>query len=124
MFGRTYTLFKMFGFAVRVDASWLIIAVLITWTFASLLFPHYHPGLSHFEYWMMGIAGSLLLFASIIVHELAHSLVARRSGLEMKGITLFIFGGVAEMEREPPSAKARGVAAAHRQRPTLAQGAA
>ena len=106
MFGRTVTLFKMFGFAVRVDASWLIIAVLITWTFASLLFPHYHPGLSHFEYWMMGIAGSLLLFASIIVHELAHSLVARRSGLEMKGITLFIFGGVAEMEREPPSAKA------------------
>jgi Zn-dependent protease/predicted transcriptional regulator len=106
MFGRTVTLFKMFGFAVRVDASWLIIAVLITWTFASLLFPHYHPGLSPAVYWMMGIAGSLLLFASIIVHELAHSLVARRSGLPMKGITLFIFGGVAEMESEPPSAKA------------------
>ncbi|MCL5670933.1 MAG: site-2 protease family protein [Acidobacteria bacterium] len=106
MFGRTFTLFKMFGFSVRVDASWLIIAVLITWTFASLLFPHYHPGLSQTEYWMMAVAAAFLLFASIIVHELAHSLVARRSGLPMKGITLFIFGGVAEMESEPPSAKA------------------
>ncbi|HXH49591.1 MAG TPA: site-2 protease family protein [Terriglobia bacterium] len=106
MFGRTITLFKMFGFAVRVDASWLIIAVLITWSFAALIFPHAYPGLSAAEYWLMGIAGALLLFASIIVHELAHSLVARRSGLPMKGITLFIFGGVAEMDREPSSAKA------------------
>jgi Zn-dependent protease/predicted transcriptional regulator len=106
MFGRTITLFKMFGFAVRVDASWLIIAVLITWSFSSLVFPHAYPGLSSAEYWLMGIGGALLLFASIIVHELAHSLVARRSGLAMKGITLFIFGGVAEMDREPSSAKA------------------
>lgn len=106
MFGRSITLFKMFGFAVRVDASWLIIAVLITWSFSALVFPHAYPGLSTSEYWLMGIGGALVLFASIIVHELAHSLVARRSGLLMKGITLFIFGGVAEMEREPPSAKA------------------
>ena len=106
MFGRSITLFKMFGFAVRVDASWLIIAVLITWSFADAVFPHAFPGLSPAEYWMMGISGALLLFASIVVHELAHSLVARRSGLQMKGITLFIFGGVAEMSEEPPSAKA------------------
>ncbi len=106
MFGRSITLFKMFGFAVRVDASWLIIAVLITWSFADSVFPHAFPGLSTAEYWLMGISGALLLFASIIVHELAHSLVARRSGLPMKGITLFIFGGVAEMNEEPPSAKA------------------
>jgi Zn-dependent protease/predicted transcriptional regulator len=106
MFGRTITLFKMFGFAVRVDASWLIIAVLITWSFSALIFPHAYPGLSSSEYWLMGIGGALLLFASIIIHELAHSLVARRSGLAMKGITLFIFGGVAEMDREPSSAKA------------------
>lgn len=106
MFGRTYTLFKMFGFAVRVDTSWLVIAVLITWSLAAMVFPHQVPGLSHAEYWLMGIAGAFLLFASIVVHEFAHSLVARRSGLAMKGITLFIFGGVAEMEHEPPSAKA------------------
>ena len=106
MFGRTFTLFKMFGFAVRVDASWLIIAVLITWSLAVGFFPHYYPALSHVEYWLMGISGAVLLFVSIIVHELAHSLVAQRGGLPMKGITLFIFGGVAEMDQEPPSAKA------------------
>ena len=104
--GRSVTLFKMFGFAVRVDGSWLIIAVLVTWSLAVGFFPHLYPGLSQAEYWLMGISGAVLLFASIIVHELAHSLVARRSGLMMKGITLFIFGGVAEMDQEPPSAKA------------------
>lgn len=106
MFGRSVTLFKMFGFAVRVDASWLIIAVLITWSLAVGFFPHLYPGLSHAEYWLMGVSGAVLLFISIIVHELAHSLVARKNGLPMKGITLFIFGGVAEMDQEPPSAKA------------------
>jgi Zn-dependent protease/CBS domain-containing protein len=106
MFGRSVTLFKMFGFAVRVDASWLIIAVLITWSLAVGFFPHLYHGLSQAEYWLMGISGAVLLFVSIIVHELAHSLVARKNGLPMKGITLFIFGGVAEMDQEPPSAKA------------------
>ncbi|MEJ2009935.1 MAG: site-2 protease family protein [Acidobacteriota bacterium] len=106
MFGRSITLFKMFGFAVRVDASWLVIAVLITWSLAVGFFPYHYPDLSHAEYWLMGISGAVLLFISIIVHELAHSLVARRNGLPMKGITLFIFGGVAEMDHEPPSAKA------------------
>jgi Zn-dependent protease/predicted transcriptional regulator len=106
MFGRSVTLFRMFGFAVRVDASWLIIAVLIAWSLAVGFFPHLYPGLSHAEYWLMGISGAVLLFVSIIIHELAHSLVARKDGLPIKGITLFIFGGVAEMDQEPPSAKA------------------
>ncbi len=106
MFGRSITLFKLFGFAVRVDSSWLIIAVLITWSLAVGFFPHYYPALIPADYWLMGISGAVLLFVSIIVHELAHSLVARRNGLPMKGITLFVFGGVAEMDQEPPSAKA------------------
>jgi len=106
MFGRSVTLFRMFGFAVRVDSSWLIIAVLITWSLAVGFFPHIYPGLTSAEYWLMGVSGAILLFVSIIVHELAHSLVARKHGLPMKGITLFIFGGVAEMDQEPPSAKA------------------
>jgi Zn-dependent protease/CBS domain-containing protein len=112
MFGRRVTLFKMFGFAVRVDGSWLIIAVLIIWSLAHALFPQRYPGLSRGEYWLMGFLGALLLFASIVVHELAHSLVARRHGLPMKGITLFIFGGVAEMDSEPPTAKAEFLMAA------------
>lgn len=106
MFGKRITLFKLLGFAVRVDLSWTIIAVLITWSLAKGFFPVYYKDLSQTTYWYMGVAGALGLFVSIIVHELSHSLVARRYGMMMRGITLFIFGGVAEMEEEPPSAKA------------------
>ena len=105
MFGRRITLFKMLGFEVRVDASWLIIAVLIVWSLAVGVFPNQLPGLSAAAYWWMGIFGALGLFGSIVLHEFSHSVVARRNGLPMKGITLFVFGGVAEMEAEPPNAK-------------------
>jgi Zn-dependent protease/CBS domain-containing protein len=104
MFGRRITLFKLLGFEVRMDASWLIIAALIVWTLAAGVFPAYYPGLSSATYIWMGVAGAILLFGSIVVHELCHSLVARRYGIPIKGITLFIFGGIAEMDDEPPSA--------------------
>jgi Zn-dependent protease/CBS domain-containing protein len=106
MFGKRIPLFKLFGFKVNVDASWLILAVLVTWSLAKGLFPYYFTGFSNSTYWWMGIAGAVGLFMSIIFHEFCHSLVARQFGLQMKGITLFIFGGVAEMESEPKSAKA------------------
>jgi Zn-dependent protease len=106
MFGKRLTLFKLFGFEVRIDISWLIIALLITWTLAKGSFPHYYSGFQPSTYWLMGILGALGLFFSIVFHELSHSLVARRFGLQIKGITLFIFGGVAEMTEEPPSPKA------------------
>ncbi len=101
MFGRPVSLFKLFGFEIKVDVSWLILAALITWSLATGLFPEYYKGLSTSSYWWMGAAGAAGLFISIILHELAHSLVARRYGVSMKGITLFIFGGVAEMENDP-----------------------
>lgn len=106
MFGTRIKLFKLLGFEVRIDLSWLLIAALIVWSLASGLFPYYYEGLSRSTYWIMGVIGALGLFASIIVHEFSHSLIARRFGLPMKGITLFVFGGVAEMNEEPPSAKA------------------
>jgi len=106
MFGRRITLFKMLGFAVRVDASWLIIAALIVWSLAAGIFPYQLPGLPIGTYWWMGIFGALGLFGSVVIHELFHSIVARQYGLTMKGITLFVFGGVAEMEEEPPNPKA------------------
>jgi len=106
MFGKRVTLFKLLGFEVRVDLSWLVLAALITWSLAKGVFPHYVPGLEAASYWWMGLVGALALFGSIVLHELSHSLVARRDGLPMKGITLFIFGGVAEMGEEPPSAGA------------------
>ena len=106
MFGKRITLFRLLGFEVHVDPSWLILAVLVTWSLAVGLFPHYYPGLTHRTYWLMGISGAMGMFFSILFHEFCHSLVARRFGIPMRGITLFIFGGVAEMEDEPPSPKA------------------
>ncbi len=105
MFGHRITLFRLLGFTVRADASWLVLAFLVTWSLAVGIFPSYYEGLSHRSYWLMGAFGALGLFGSIVFHELCHSLVARRYGLPIKGITLFIFGGVAEMEDEPESSR-------------------
>ncbi|MFA4903919.1 MAG: site-2 protease family protein [Desulfobaccales bacterium] len=106
MFGKRIKLFKLLGFEVNIDLSWTIIAVLITWSLAAGLFPYLYPGLERETYWIMGVVGALGLFASIVAHEFCHSIVARKFGMPMKGITLFIFGGVAEMGDEPPTAKA------------------
>jgi Zn-dependent protease/predicted transcriptional regulator len=106
MFGKRIHLFKLFGFNVGIDITWFILAVFITWSLAKGLFPYYFKGFSNATYWWMGVAGALGLFFSIVFHEFCHSIVARRFGLPMKGITLFIFGGVAEMEAEPASPKA------------------
>jgi Zn-dependent protease/CBS domain-containing protein len=105
MFGRSIRLFTIFGFTVRLDPSWFLVAVLWTWSLAGF-FPERYPGLARATYWWMGVAGTLGLFASVVIHELAHSLVARRYGIPMRGITLFIFGGVAEMSAESPHPKA------------------
>jgi len=106
MFGNRITLFRLLGFEVRIDASWVILALLVTWSLAKGIFPGSYKGVSESAYWAMGALGALGLFFSIIFHELCHSLVATRYGIPVKGITLFIFGGVAEMDDEPPSARA------------------
>ncbi len=106
MFGRRIELFRLLGFAVRLDLSWFLVVALISWSLASNVFPPLYPELAVSVYWLMGLAAALGLFASVILHELAHALVARRFRLTIRGITLFIFGGVAEMESEPPSAEA------------------
>lgn len=100
---RQYRLFSLFGFQVKLDLSWLLLALLISWSLAAGVFPVTYPGLSRHVYAWMGITGALGVFFSIVFHEFSHSLVARRFGMPIKGITLFIFGGVAEMEKEPPS---------------------
>jgi Zn-dependent protease/CBS domain-containing protein len=105
MFGKRITIFKLMGFEVRIDASWLIVVFLVVWTLAKGYFPYQTPELSSGTYWWMAIAGAAGLFASIIIHEFAHSIIARREGIPMQGITLFIFGGVAEMSEEPPTAR-------------------
>jgi len=106
MLGKRIVLFKLLGFKVQVDASWLFLAALVSWSLARGVFPVWYPGLSLETYWWMAILGVMGLFFSLTLHELSHSLVARRFGLEIRGITMFIFGGVAEMEDEPRSPKA------------------
>lgn len=105
MFGRKLHLFTIFGFKVSIDLSWLLLVVLVAWSLAAGLFPARFGGHAPATYWWMGAAGALGLFLSIVFHEFWHSLVARHYGLPMRGITLFIFGGVAEMEDEPQNAK-------------------
>ena len=101
MFKNAVNIFEIFGFKIRVDPSWLLIAALIVWTLSTAYFPAELPGLSRVDYIALGVIAMLGLFVSLILHELSHSLVARRFGLEVGGITLFIFGGVAELEQEP-----------------------
>jgi len=98
-----FRLFSLFGFEVKLDLSWLLLALLISWSLGAGIFPEEYPDLPRRVYAWMGVASAIGVFFSIVFHELSHSLVARRFGLPIRGITLFIFGGVAEMEEEPPS---------------------
>ncbi len=92
---------RVFGIPVFVHASWLVIFVLVAWTLATGYFPDRHPNLSSGAYWARGLITSLLFFASILLHELGHSMVALRHGIPIRSITLFIFGGVARLARDP-----------------------
>src|SRR6266699_3793062 len=94
---------KIAGIDIDIHVSWIIILVLLTVSLAAGWFPQLFPGWSTATYWVVGLISSLLLFVSVLLHELAHSLVARRRGLPVKSITLFIFGGVSNIEREPTS---------------------
>ena len=105
MFTKKFELFSILGFRVSLDLTWFILAVLIVWSLAEGYFPAVIDGLDRGTALTLGVAGALGLFFSIVFHEFSHAIVARRYDIPIKGITLFIFGGVAEMEDEPPSAK-------------------
>ncbi|MBC7284573.1 site-2 protease family protein [Hoeflea sp.] len=105
MFKNAVQLFEIFGFKLKVDPSWLLIAALIVWSLSTSYFPGVLPGRTSTIYTVLGIVAMLGMFASLVLHELSHSLVARSYGLKVGGITLFIFGGVAELEEEPHDAK-------------------
>jgi Zn-dependent protease/predicted transcriptional regulator len=100
----TWRIAKIFGIDVNIDSSWLIVFVLITWTLAGSYFPDRYPDWDSWLYWTVGVATSVLFFASVLAHELAHSLVAIRQGEKVRSITLFIFGGVAQITKEPDRA--------------------
>src|SRR3989449_6877065 len=99
----TFRIGNIAGINIDIHVSWIIILVLLTVSLATGWFPQLYPGWSTATYWLIAFLSSLLLFVSVLLHELAHSLVARRRGLPVKSITLFIFGGVSNIEREPTS---------------------
>jgi Zn-dependent protease len=94
---------SIFGFEIRIDPSWFIILFLIIWSFSVAVFPQALPGLTTTTYLIMGISGALVFFASLLAHELSHSLVAKAKGIEVEGITLFVFGGIARTKSEATS---------------------
>ncbi|HSH22225.1 MAG TPA: site-2 protease family protein [Candidatus Caenarcaniphilales bacterium] len=105
MLTNSIRLFSIRGIEVGVHYSWLIIFGLVTWSLSGFVFPALLPGLPVVEYWILGAIASLLLFVSVLVHELAHSFMARARGLDARSITLFIFGGVSNLggEAKQPS---------------------
>jgi len=110
--GATIRLFKIAGIPIYVHASWLAIYALITWTPAVGYFPRMLPGIDAPTAWVHGLVGALLLFVSVLLHELSHALVAKAHGLSVRGITLHIFGGVSVLEAEPRTALAELLIAA------------
>jgi Zn-dependent protease/predicted transcriptional regulator len=95
---------SVLGFEIRLDPSWFILFFLILWTLGAGFFPETTPDLSVSTHALMAVAGTVLFFASLLLHEISHSLVARAKGIPMKGITLFVFGGLAHTSREPDDA--------------------
>ena len=94
------------GIPIHVHASWFVVFFFVTWSMATGYLPETLPGLSAPRYWGMGGIAALLLFLSVLLHELGHSYVALRYQIPIKQITLFIFGGMAHMGKEPPSPRA------------------
>ena len=101
----SFRLGRIAGIEIGVHYTWLFAFILIAWTLSERFFPSYYPEWSKETYWITGILSALLLFASVLVHELAHSFVARSRGIEVQGITLFVFGGVSNLKREPEKAR-------------------
>lgn len=113
MFGTRWRLFRLLGIPIQVDLSWLVIVALFTViseeALRRMVVPYYpgtQTGLVRADFWIMGFVASLLLFVCVVLHELAHSVVARSRGIPINGITLFAFGGVSELGDEPPTASA------------------
>ena len=101
----SFTIGRIAGIEIGVHWSWLFIFVLITWSFAQGLLEHYFPEWSEGRRWAIGAIVALIFFASLLLHELSHSLLARARGIPVRGITLYLFGGVSNLGREAQSAR-------------------
>ena len=104
MFKHSISLGRIFGIEVDLDSSWFLIFGLLTWILAVSYYPAEFRNWSAVQYWLMGAVTAAMLFVSVLLHELGHSVVALRYGLPVPRITLFIFGGVSQISQEPANA--------------------
>jgi Zn-dependent protease len=95
---------RIAGVRIGLNWSWLIVFVLIVWSLASSYFPSRYPFLTGTAYFFMGVAAAFLFFGSLLLHELGHAIQARRDGMKIEGITLWLFGGVARFKGMFPTA--------------------
>jgi Zn-dependent protease len=93
--------FAIAGIPIRIDPSWLLIFALVLWSMSTVYLPSRLPEIPRAQAWLAGIVATACFFASLVFHELAHSLVARRAGIAVSGIRLFLFGGVSQIGEEP-----------------------
>jgi Zn-dependent protease/CBS domain-containing protein len=101
----TFRVGKLFGIDISVHWTWFFIFFLVTWTFATGVLEEFYSDWTDGRRWTVAVAISLIFFFSILLHEISHSIVARRYGIPISGITLFVFGGVSNMTREPENSK-------------------
>ena len=102
---------RLLGIEIGANWSLIFIAALVAWTLAVNFLPNAAPGYSAATYWIAALFGVVLFYASLLAHELSHALVARRHGVKVMGITLWLFGGVAQLEGEPDTARAEALIA-------------
>ncbi len=102
---------RLFGIEIGFNWSLIFIFALIAWTLATSVLPEDAPGQGPVAYWLAGAAGAIVFYACLLAHELSHALVARRKGLKVAGITLWLFGGVSQLEGDPKSAGAEALIA-------------
>ncbi len=97
---------KILGIPIYLDYSWFLILALLTWMLAQSYFPNEFKNWTEFSYWLVAFITSILFFISILLHEFGHSIIAIKYKLKVKRITLFVFGGIAEISKEPPKSSA------------------
>jgi Zn-dependent protease len=99
--GASIRVIRVFGIDVGIHWSWVFIFLIVTWSFAMGVLDHFYPGWTDAQLWLAGAAVSAVFFLSVLLHELSHAVVSNRNGLPVRSITLFVFGGVANLTREP-----------------------
>jgi Zn-dependent protease len=122
--GSAWRVGRVAGVDISIHPSWLVIAFLVTYSLAVAQFPQQYPGWSDVAYWLVATGTAVLFFGSVLAHELSHAVLARRFGLDVKGITLFIFGGATQLDEDATRPRDEALIAAAGPVSSLAIGAA